>query len=439
MKYKAAVVSLGCNKNLVDSEIMMKYLSLLGHSVIKRPEEADIVFVNTCGFINDAKEEAINTIFEMLELKTQGVKGVFATGCLAKRYSAELAQQIPELDGILGVYDYRHIKELLEAFEKGEKYVCTDGTPEYMDDMPGRMLATPQYTAYLKIAEGCSNKCHYCAIPSIRGEYRSRGMASLLKEAKQLYRDGVRELIVTAQDSTRYGEDRGRNEFLPLLKELEKIGFTWIRILYAYPSRISDELLEYIDNSSVICKYLDMPVQHTCDKMLKAMNRHYGSDAIEHIYDKVRSFDSDWALRTTIICGYPGETAADFRKMLTFLRERPFELLGAFPYSPEEGTVGASLPHQTRRSTKQLRYDSIMLQQSSLTNDLNRKYIGKTLKVLIEGFSSENNTYVGRCEYQAPEVDGCTYVSGENLETGRFYNCLIDDVFGYDLYGSVTE
>ncbi len=436
MQYRAAVVSLGCNKNLVDSEIMMKYLSEAGCTVVQDPAGADIVFVNTCGFITEAKEESIRTIFEMLELKKQGVRAVFATGCFAKRYAKELRSQVPELDGILGVYDYSHISEMLNCFENGRKYFCTEGTPEYMDTAPGRIVSTPSYSAYLKIADGCSNRCHYCAIPSIRGDYCSRDFDSLIKEARALYDGGVRELIVTAQDSTRYGEDKGKGRLTELLKSLEGIGFKWIRLLYAYPSRISDELLEYMNSSSVICHYLDMPIQHTEDKMLKAMNRHYNSDVIKHIYDKVRSFDKPWALRTTVICGYPGETPADFRHMLDFLKQRPFELLGAFRYSPEEGTVGASLPHQTRASTKQVRFDSVMLQQSSITNELNSKYVGLTLPVLIEGYSEENSSYVGRCEFQAPEVDGCVYVSGENLETGSFYSCTVQEAFGYDLYAS---
>jgi len=439
MAYKIAIVSLGCNKNLVDSEIMAKYLADDGHSFVEEPEEADIVFVNTCGFINDAKQEAINTIFEMVELKDRGVKAVFATGCLTKRYSCELLEQIPELDGILGVYDYDHVSELLNSFQKGLKFSKTDGHPSYMDNIPGRIISTPKHSAYLKIADGCLNRCHYCAIPSIRGDYCSRDINSLLDEAKDLYASGVRELLVTAQDTTSYGEDKGQNRFIELLKELEAIGFEWIRILYAYPSRCSDELLEYINSSKVICHYLDIPVQHTQDNMLNAMNRHYDSDKIISIYDKVRSFDTTWALRTTVICGYPGETAKDFNEMMKFFRERPFELLGAFPYSPEEGTIGAVLPHQTRAKTKQTRFDSIMLQQSEISNILNSKLVGSVVRVVIEGFSKENNSYVGRTEFQAPEVDGCIYISGDDLQIGSFYSCVVEDAFGYDLYGSVLK
>lgn len=438
--YKIAVISLGCNKNLVDSEIMVKYLTDLGHVLVTDPSEAELIFVNTCGFIEDAKTEAINTIFEMFEYKKDRCKGVFATGCLAKRYHNELCEQIPELDGVLGVYDYSRLSELLKAFARGERYVCVDGKASYLDHTSGRILSTPRYSAYLKIADGCSNRCHYCAIPSIRGDYCSRSMESLLEEARWLYEAGVRELLVTAQDSTRYGEDQGENRFIELLMALEAVGFTWIRILYAYPSRVTKELLEYIDQSNVICHYLDIPLQHTQDTMLKAMNRHYDQDKIKEIYNCVRCFETDWALRTTVICGYPGETGADFNKMLSFFKKYPFELLGAFAYSAEEGTVGAQAAHQCRQSTKETRADSIMLQQSETTNQLIQRYIGKTIKVLIEGFDVEHHVFVGRSEFQAPEVDGKVFVSAKQpLAIGDFYNCVIDDAFGYDLYGSVQE
>lgn len=441
MEYKVMVVSLGCNKNLVDSETMMGYLVHDGFVLTDRPDEAEIIIVNTCGFIESAKKEAIATIFEMAQYKQSGrCKALLATGCLAKRYPDALMNDIPELDGIMGVYDYDKIIHTLHQALHGQRPCELSGQAAYLDHTQGRVLATPSYMAYLKIAEGCVNRCHYCAIPSIRGEYVSRDMESLIAEAEALHNSGVKELILTAQDTTRYGEDKGENALVELLERLEGIGFTWIRILYAYPSRVSDKLLDFMDRSRVMCHYLDIPIQHTQSNMLRAMNRHYNQETVKRIYDKVKAYRNDWALRTTVIVGYPGETARDFEHMVKFLTERPFDQLGAFMFSPEEGTVAEGLAHQVRSSTKQVRYDSIMLRQGELSHKANQHFVGRELLILAEGFDEESGMYYGRSEFQAPDVDGRVFFSSQgSVKPGDFKTVKINEAFAYDLFGEASD
>lgn len=437
MSQNVFIVSLGCNKNLVDTEVMMGYLSQGGYYLVNKPETADVIIINTCGFIESAKQEAIETIFEMLQYKkTAQCKAVIATGCLAQRYAKELQTDIPELDGILGVYNYELITEAVKKALSGQRYTATEGSAQYLNKANLRVLATPKYTAYLKISEGCKNHCHYCAIPSIRGRFTSRNMDSLISEAKRLKEAGVKELIVTAQDTTSYGEDLGKNNIIELLKRLSELDFKWIRLLYAYPSKVTNDLLEFMDKTPNICKYLDMPIQHTSNIMLHKMNRHYKIDKVKAVMDKIRSFDNKWAIRTSLIVGFPKETKAQFESMVKFITDRPFNHLGVFMFSPEEGTPAYSMQGQTRQSTKQVRYDSLMLRQGEIAHNLNQEFIGDILDVLIEGYDEDSKMYYGRTMYQAPDVDGKTFVSSDKaLSAGDFVKAKIYDAFSYDIFG----
>lgn len=438
MKNDIAIISLGCNKNLVDSEIMAGYLRQGGFALIKEPAEAEVIIVNTCGFIESAKQEAIDTILEMAQYKKNGAcRALIVTGCLAQRYAPQLREQLPEADAILGVYDYDRITETVQKALAGERSVFAAGSAEYLDTAARRVLSTPPGTAYLKIAEGCDNRCAYCAIPGIRGSYTSRRLKSLLEEAAFLRESGVKELILTAQDTTRYGEDQGKNRFTELLEKLAAMDFHWIRVLYAYPSRVSDALLELMDNTPNICKYLDMPIQHTHDEMLKSMNRHYRQADVLRIYEKVRSFQNPWALRTTLITGFPGEQKKHFAHMLDFIEKHPFDNLGAFAYSREEDTPAALLPHQCRRSTAELRKDAVMLRQGEIAHTLNQKRIGNSAEVLTEGYDREQKLCYGRTEFLAPEVDGKVFFTCEKAcRPGEIVTVHIDDAFGYDFYGA---
>jgi len=441
MTEKIAIISLGCNKNLVDSEIMTGFLLENGFLMVNEAAIADVIIVNTCGFIESAKKEAIDTIFEMAQYKKQGnCKALIVTGCLAKRYTKQLAEDMPEADAILGVYDYSSIAQAVKNALAGIRTIVDNGKAEYLDTVTKRVISTSGGMAYLKIAEGCDNHCAYCAIPSIRGNYTSRSMASLLAEAKLLNSQGVTELVLTAQDTTRYGEDRGNNEFLLLLKELSRIDFEWIRVLYAYPSRVTSELLEFMDSAPNICKYLDIPIQHSSDKMLSAMNRHYNNKDLVRIIKKIRSFENDWALRTTVICGFPTETTKEFTQLLHFISEYPFDSLGAFAFSREEGTPAALMPSQCREGTAQARQDSIMLRQGEIVHSFNKRRIGKTYKTLVEGFDSEQNSYFGRTYFLAPEVDGKVFFTSKGeLNIGDYKNIMISDAFGHDFFGECKD
>jgi len=437
MTNRVAIISLGCNKNLVDSEIMAGYLKQSGMTLVNDPSTAEVIIVNTCGFIEAAKKEAIDTIFEMADYKKTDVcKVLIVTGCLAKRYAAQLETDLPEADAILGVYNYDEIADVVQKALNGQKMVHTEGKADYLDHAAERILSTNPGTAYLKIAEGCDNHCAYCAIPGIRGNYTSRSIDSLLQEAAYLQKSGVQELILTAQDTTRYGEDRGKNQFLALLQKLCKMDFRWIRILYAYPSRVTEELLDFMDCTPNICKYLDIPIQHTDDEMLAKMNRHYRRADVVRIIEKIRSFRNPWALRTTVICGFPGETSRQFQHLLRFIQQYPFDSLGAFAFSREEGTPANLFPKQCRLSTSEQRVDAIMLRQGELVHALNQKRIGQCCDALVEGFDVEQKLYYGRTQFLAPEVDGKLYFSANGTyQPGDFVSVKINDAFGYDFFG----
>lgn len=429
----AAIISLGCNKNLVDSEIMAGTLEKGGIMIIENPENADVIIVNTCGFIEDAKTEAVDTIFRMAEYKKDKCRALIVTGCLAQRYPEAIAD-IPEVDGVLGTYGYDKIVETVSAALAGERPKDVSGTADYLDNMREREVST-KYYAYLKIAEGCDNRCAYCAIPSIRGRYTSRSMESLLTEAAMLKQKGIKEIILTAQDTTRYGQDKGKNRFAELLEKIALLGFDWVRFMYAYPSTLGEEAIEVVEKYDNICKYVDMPVQHTEDTMLKRMNRHYDKAEMTRVIERIRKSPCDWALRTTLMCGFPGETDRDFKKMLAYIKEHPFDNLGVFAFSCEEGTAAEKMPHKCRRSTGEKRADAIMLAQGEIAHAFNKRREHKTYKTLAEGFDGEQNLWWGRTYFLAPEVDGKVYFSGENIKEGEFYDVYIDEVFGYDFFG----
>ncbi len=430
-----SIISLGCNKNLVDSEVMAGYLKQAGYELTETAEKAEVIIVNTCGFIEDAKVEAIDTIFEMAELKKQKLQALLVSGCLSQRYP-EAILEMPEVDGILGTYAYKDIdKAIKEALNKN-KPSFTYGDPKYLDNTPYRQVST-KYYAYLKIAEGCDNKCAYCAIPGIRGPYVSRDMDSLIDEAKDLKKQGFKEIILTAQDTTRYGTDKGENQFAVLLEKIAEIGFDWVRILYAYPSTLTDEVISVMEKYDNICKYIDMPIQHTENKMLSLMNRHYTKEDMINVIKRIRASKYDWALRTTLMCGFPGETDKEFKGMLKFITEYKFDNLGVFPFSLEEGTPAVEMPNKCRKSTAEKRADSVMLKQGEIAHSFNQRRIGKTYKTLVEGFDNEQNMFFGRTEFLAPEIDGRIYFSGENVKIGEFASVYIDEAFGYDFFGRV--
>lgn len=432
---KVAIISLGCNKNLVDSEVMAGYLKKGGMRLCENTEEADVIIVNTCGFIEDAKVEAIDTIFEMAEYKKNQCKALLVSGCLTQRYPDAIIE-MPEVDGILGTYAYENIVSVIKDALLKKKPKKISGDAKYLDKPVEREIST-QYYAYLKIAEGCDNKCAYCAIPSIRGPYVSRSMDSLLNEATYLKKKGIKEIILTAQDTTRYGLDRGKNEFAVLLEKIAEMGFEWIRIMYAYPSTLTDEVISVMEKYDNICKYVDMPIQHTENKMLELMNRHYTKEEMINVIKRIRSSKYDWALRTTLMCGFPGETDKEFKGMLKFIKKYRFDNLGVFNFSLEEGTEAENLPHKCRKSTGEKRCDSVMLLQGQLAHEFNKRREGKCFKTLVEGYDGEQKMFFGRCEFLAPEVDGRVYFTGENITLGEFYTVHIDEAFGYDFFGRV--
>ncbi len=431
---KVAIVSLGCNKNLVDSEFMGGYLKKGGYEVINDPKDADVIVVNTCGFIEDAKVEAIDTVLEMAEYKKDKCKALIVSGCLSQRYPDAIFD-MPEVDGVLGTYQYEHISEYIDSIlHKHQKVKVTDGTPEYLDKPIERILSTEHY-AYLKIAEGCDNKCAYCAIPGIRGPYVSRSMESLLIEAAQLKNRGVKEIILTAQDTTRYGTDTGKNRFAELLEKIALLGFEWVRFMYAYPSTLGEDVIAVIEKYDNICKYVDMPIQHTENSMLEKMNRHYTKEDMVSVIERIRSSKFDWSLRTTLMCGFPGETDRDHKDMLKFIKKYPFDNLGVFAFSCEEGTEAEKMPHKCRKSTAETRADSVMLLQGQIAHEFNQRRVGKTYKTLVEGFDTEQNLWYGRTFFLAPEVDGKIYFSADNVCEGQFTDVIVEEVFGYDFYG----
>ena len=428
-------ISLGCSKNLVDTEMLIGLFKENKYNIVNKPEEAEVIVINTCGFIKSAKQEAIDTILEMSKYKKTGkCKYIIAMGCLVKRYKKELIKAIPEVDLFISIDEYNEIwDKISQLLNKSTNYCELD----YLK----REITTGKTTAYLKIAEGCSNRCTYCAIPNIRGPYESRKMEDIIEEAKQLSKKGIKELIVIAQDTTKYGLDIYNKEMLPeLLENLSKIeGIKWIRFLYAYPESITDELIQVVKNNNKICKYFDIPIQHISNSVLKRMNRKSDKKSIENVIKKIREEIPNVVIRTTVMVGFPGETEEDFLELYNFIKNTKLDKLGAFMYSKEENTPAAKLKDSVHYKTKQLRYDKIMSMQKQISLQNIKKLIGNEYEVLIDGKTEDNKYYIGRTYMDTLDMDGVVYIintTKENLNN-KFVNCKIIDSKEYDLIAEI--
>ena len=435
-------ISLGCAKNQVDCERMMYRVQEAGFTVQADVVGADVVVINTCGFIDSAKSEAIDYILQMGQLKEEGLIGkILVTGCLSLRYQQQITEQMPEVDGILGTGSYTEVVPAIEKLLKGEQ-VADFGSIDAPEVETGRILTTPEHYAYIKIAEGCDNRCAYCVIPYLRGRFRSRSMDDVLYEARLLADSGVKELIVVAQDTSRYGTDLpGHNRLLPeLLRQLCKIeGFQWIRIHYVYPDEIDDELIEVIASEPKIVKYLDIPIQHCNSDILKLMNRRGDGAFLMALFKKLRSRIPGLVLRTSVITGLPGEGEAEFSELCEFLKEMRLERVGAFPFSPEEGTPAAEMEHPDME-TAQVRAQMVETIQSRIMDDYNAAIIGKTICVLVDGFDEEYGQFFGRSYADSPEIDGRVWIAAEEaLSEGEFINVCIDGLIDGDLSGYPVE
>ena len=444
MNKKIGMVSLGCPKNQVDAEIMLYRLKEAGYEITGNEGEADLVIVNTCGFIEDAKREAIDNILELGQLKEDGsLKGLIVTGCLAERYANEVIDEMPEIDALLGIGCNADIVPVVERVLLGEKGIALFAEKEKLDMDSDRILATPRYTAYLRVADGCDNCCTYCTIPSIRGHFRSRTMESVLDEANRLARRGVRELVVIAQDTTRYGEDiYGKLMLAELLNKLCEIdGIEWIRILYAYPERITDELLDTMASQPKIMKYIDIPIQHCNGEVLHNMNRRGDRQSLTELIAKIRAKMPDVAIRTTLITGFPGETEEQFTELCEFVNEIGFDRLGCFAYSAEEGTPAAEMPNQCEKTVKERRAEVIMNDQLRIISEKNQEKIGKTLDILVEGYDNYIRCCFGRSYADAPEIDAKIFFapSSPRPSEGDIVKVEIFDTIEYDLLGQQID
>ncbi|MBQ9111103.1 MAG: 30S ribosomal protein S12 methylthiotransferase RimO [Oscillospiraceae bacterium] len=442
MSIKVGMVSLGCSKNLVDSERMLHKLRAHGYELVTEFGLSDVAVVNTCGFIQSAKEEAIETVLEIAKLKAEGtVKKLIMTGCLTERYQQECAEQFPEADAVIGIGDNKDIVDILDRVLKNERVV--QFAPKKQAELTGeRIISTLPFFSYLKISEGCSNCCTYCAIPMIRGGFRSVPMEDLLAEAKWLADSGVTELNIIAQDTTRYGEDLyGENRLPQLLTELCRIdGLRWIRVLYCYPERIIDELLDVMAREEKIVKYIDMPIQHCNDDILQRMNRRSSKAQIKDVVAKMREKMPDIVIRTTLITGFPGETEEQFNELAEFVQEMQFDRLGCFAYSQEDGTKAAEFPDQVEEEIRMHRADIIMEQQMEISAAYNEKQLDTVKTAVVEGFDKWAECWFGRTEADAPDIDGKVFFTSENpLNIGDFVKLRIIDTLDYDLLGEVCE
>lgn len=450
-------ISLGCSKNLIDTEVAIGLFKENHYKIVNKPEDADILVVNTCGFIESAKEEAINTILEMAEYKKQRCKYLIAMGCLVQRYYDDLVKALPEVDLFIKIDEYNKLWEKIEDLikrdivEKAKTKTSTKISeirplpmPTY-DEFLNRVVTTGKNYAYLKIGEGCSNKCTYCAIPYIRGPFVSRKMEDILEEAEKLASDGIKEIIVIAQDTTKYGEDiYGKSRLAELLQEISKInGIEWIRFLYSYPEGITDELIDTVANNPKIAKYFDIPIQHISNAVLKRMNRKTSKEKIENLLEKIRNKIPNVTLRTSLIVGFPGETEEQFGELLEFVKKAKFDKLGTFMYSKEEGTPASRLPEQIHGNTKKARYNKIMKAQKQISLEKQQNKIGKTYKVLVEDISFDGKYFVGRTMQDVPEEDGLVYIKdAQNYKQedilNHFIECQIEEVSEYDLIGKIV-
>ena len=451
-------ISLGCSKNLIDTEVAIGMFKKNNYKIVNNPEEADILVINTCGFIESAKEEAINTILEMAEYKKKRCKYLIAMGCLVQRYYDDLIKLLPEVDLFIKIDEYNNLWDKIEDLVKRdivEKSKTKTSKkiseieplpmPKYNEFME-RIVTTGKNYAYIKIGEGCSNKCTYCAIPYIRGPFVSREMDEILNEAKMLAKKGIKELIVIAQDTTKYGVDiYGESKLAELLEKLSKIdGIEWIRFLYSYPEGITDELIKTVANNNKIAKYFDIPIQHISNPILKRMNRRTSKENITSIIEKIRKQIPDVTLRTSLIVGFPGETNENFEELLEFVKTTKFDKLGVFKYSKEEGTPAARLPEQIHGNTKKARYNKIMAEQQKISKQVLENKVGKTYKVLVEDMSFDGKYFVGRTMQDVPEEDGLIYIENDgsfdvNEILNNFVNCKITDVTNYDLKGKIVK
>lgn len=443
---KIGVVSLGCPKNLVDSETMLGLIHEENYEITNDPSEAEIIIVNTCGFIESAKEESINTILQMAEYKKSGsCKYIIVTGCLSQRYAEELFNELPEADAIAGVEVYDEIGSIIKRVMNGERFIMLERSkPDVIytskETFLPRILTTPSYTAYLKIAEGCDNCCSYCAIPKIRGPYRSKPMEQVLKEAKALADNGVKELIVVAQDTTRYGEDLPEGKLLlaDLLKELNKIeSLKWIRVMYCYPNNFTDELIETFASLDKVCKYVDLPLQHASNRLLTSMNRYDTREEVETLLAKLRKRIPGIVIRTTFIVGFPGETDADFEELKDFVERQRFENAGVFAYSQEDGTVAGAMPNQIPDEIKQERYHELMALQAQISEGIHKDTEGQTLEVLVEGIEEDGSgLHYGRSYREAPDIDGLVFIENPgDIKPGCFVKVNILQGFTYESIG----
>ena len=451
-------ISLGCSKNLIDTEVAIGLFKNNNYKIVNNPDEADILVINTCGFIESAKEEAINTILEMAEYKKKGCKYLIAMGCLVQRYYDDLVKLLPEVDLFIKIDEYNKLWDKIEDLlkrdivEKSKTKTSTKISeikplpmPTYNEFME-RIVTTGKNYAYLKIGEGCSNKCTYCAIPYIRGPFVSRKIEEILDEAEMLAKKGIKELIVIAQDTTKYGVDiYGESKLAELLEKLSKIkGIEWIRFLYSYPEGITDELIKVVASNNKIAKYFDIPIQHISNTILKKMNRRTNKEDIIKIINKIRKEMPDVTLRTSLIVGFPGETKENFEELLDFVKNTKFDKLGTFMYSKEEGTPAAKLPDQIHGNTKKARYNKIMEAQQEISKQILENKIGKIYRVLVEDMSFDGKYFIGRTMQDVPEEDGLVYIknnenANENEILNNFIDCKIVDVSNYDLIGDIQK
>lgn len=440
---KVGLISLGCPRNLVDSETIIGSLKRDGFRIGDVEKGVDVAIVNTCAFIRSAKEESIDTILELSQLKKEGkVARIVVCGCLSQFYRDRLLGQMPEVDLVVGTSDFPKLGKLIRALGGGRRRSLVSARAHYLyDEHSPRKLLTPAHYAYVKIAEGCSNFCSYCVISRLRGSFRSRSIESVASEVRKLTRPGaLKEIILVAQDTTLFGMDRYGKQALPqLLKKICALDndVEWIRLLYTHPAHYTNELIDTIVSERKICRYLDLPVQHISDRILKAMNRRMTGRDIKTLIERLRKAIPKLALRTSIIVGFPGETDKDFRQLLDFVHEAKFERLGAFVYSREEATHASTLRHQVPEAVRQRRLDELMTLQKKISEKANRRFMGRTLKVLIdEKCADERGLFLGRTERDAPEIDGVVYVSGNSLDEGHLYDVRVTDTFEYDLAGA---
>ncbi len=434
---KIGAISLGCDKNRVDTEKMLSRLTNGGHTLVGSEEEADVIIVNTCAFIDKAKEESIDEILNAISAKkSDKKKKIIVTGCLAQRYADTIKEEFPEVDAVLGIADYDEILSTVQRVSEGDKvYDCVVKDNFYEN----RVLTTPYHYAYLKIADGCDNHCTYCAIPSIRGKYRSEKMLDLLAEAKKLADDGVKELILVAQDVTRYGTDiDGKPHLIELVDELSKLDFEWIRLLYLYPEMVDDTLIDYVLSNPKVVKYMDIPLQHIDDAVLKRMNRRTDEKSVRELIAKLKK--AGIAIRTTFICGFPGETEAQFEKLKTFVEETKFDYAGFFAYSREEGTPADRLDGHLDEEVKQARADELCAIQAKIIQNRNADKIGERVRVIYDDIDYDKQLFVGRTSTQAPDIDNVVYfTSDERVQVGNFYDVQIEGTDGIDLVGRCME